>query len=196
MSTAATLIRQAIVERLTGHPDLDGIATIRTQPLPQLQNDELPALTIVIMGETLTPDGDENASIPQFVSDITIGISVVTGFAEPFYLDRDLDERIDAIEGALLTDPTFVRGVDRSLPKGHPERDPLFEAVSRIQRRRIFPQDGEAYFAELRLELTFVRRVSYPPVIRDRYLKTVLTARPAGSSQHTPSLSVVIDQAQ
>ena len=195
MSTDALRIRDAITDRLKVQPWLT-LNTVQNQPLPQLQPDELPGLLVVIMGESLTPDGDANAGPPRFEAQITIGISIVEGFESPEQLDGDIDEKITLIETALLTDPTFVRGLDPSKPRGHPDREPFFEAIERIQRRRLFPQDGETYFTEARLEIVFVKRVQYDPAVLDRYAKTVLTARLAGSSPNSPSLSVVIDQAQ
>lgn len=195
MSTDALRIRDAITERLRDLPWL-ALNAVQNQPLPQLQADELPGLLVVIMGESLTPDGDANAGPPRFEAQVTIGISLVEGFASPERLDGDVDEKITLIETALLTDPTFVRGLDPSKPRGDPDREPFFEAIERIQRRRLFPQDGETYFSELRLEIVFAKRVQYDPAVLDRYERTELTARLAGSPPNSPSLSVVIDQAQ
>ena len=154
MSTDALRIRDAITRRLSYLPGL-AVTTIRNQPIPQLQTDELPGLLVVIMGETLTPDGDANTGEPHFEADITIGISIVEGYDTPERIDGDVDAMITSIETALLTDPTFVRRVDPSKDPDDPERYPLFEAVTRIQRRRLFPQDGEMYLGELRVEITF-----------------------------------------
>lgn len=192
MSTDALRIRDAIVERMQAIPGLP-VTTLRTQPVPQLQEDELPGLLVVIMGETLTPDGDANAGEPHFEADITIGISIVEGYGTPEQIDGDVDEMITLIENALLTDPTFVRGVDPAKAKDDPERYPLFEAVTRIQRRRLFPQEGEMYLGELRVEITFTKRVSFEPVIPDVLEHVVITARPAGAGPGTPPIGLTID---
>ncbi|MCJ2102452.1 hypothetical protein [Methylobacterium sp. E-046] len=192
MSTDALRIRDGIVERLRALPGLP-VMTLRTQPVPQLQEDELPGLLVVIMGETLSPDGDANAGPPRFEADIMIGISLVEGYDTPERIDGDIDEMITLIETALLTDPTFVRGVDPSKPEDDPERYPLFEAVTRLQRRRLFPQDGETYLGELRVEITFTKRVSFEPVIPDVLEHVVITARPAGAGPGTPGIGLSID---
>jgi hypothetical protein len=187
MTTNSRAIRDAITERLTGQDWLP-VRIIRNQPLPQLQTDELPGLMVVIMSENMTPDGDANCGPPSYEVDTTIGISLVAGFDEATALDSDIDEIVDKIEDALLRDSSFLHFYGSGSP-------PLFESITRITRRRLFPQDGESYFMELRLEMTFMHRVTYEPNVPDDYKKTVLTAKLAGSSEGTPTLTVVVDQA-
>ncbi|MCJ2067756.1 hypothetical protein MKK75_02865 [Methylobacterium sp. J-030] len=96
MSTDAMRIRDAITERLKVLPGLPAL-TIRNQPIPQLQEDELPGLLVVIMGETLSPDGDANDGPPRFEAEITIGISLVEGYETPERIDGDIDALITLI---------------------------------------------------------------------------------------------------
>ena len=42
-----------------------------------------------------------------------------------------------------------------------PDRYPLFEAVTKVRRGRLFPQEGASYFAEGRIEMTFQFRTAY-----------------------------------
>ena len=195
MISDANRIRDAIIERLDGQDWLP-VRTVRRQPRPQLQEDNLPALFVVVVEESETPEDEANVGPPRFISDLTIGISVVVGEQMPAALDADLDDVVSRIRSALLTDPTFVRGVDLSRDRTDPERYPLFEAVTKVRRAVLFPQDGAFYFAEGRLEISFRLRTQYDPVVTDRYEKTVLTARPAGSDPAAPALRVVIDRAQ
>lgn len=69
---------------------------------------------------------------------------------------------------------------DGNVPFGYAERDvsagataanvrPLFEAVTAIDRKWVFPRDGETYFAELQLLITFRSRSDYPPVVTDDF---------------------------
>lgn len=195
MISDANRIRDAIIERLTDQDWLP-VRTVRRQPRPQLQEENLPALFVVVVEESETPEDDANIGVPRFISELTIGISVVVGEQMPAALDADLDDIVSRIRSALLTDPTFVRGVDPARERSDPGRYPLFESVTKVRRGRIFPQDGAAYFAEGRLEITFRLRTQYDPVVTDRYEKTVLTARLAGSDPAAPALRVVIDRAQ
>lgn len=195
MTTDAMKIREAIIARLDGQLWLP-VRTVRRQPRPQLQEKNLPALLVVLVDETETPEDEANIGVPRFLNEVTIGISVVVGEEFPAALDADLDDIIDEIRARLLTDPTFVRGVDPSRERTDPERYPLFEAVTKVRRAVLFPQDGAFYFAEGRLEISFRLRSQYDPVITDRYEQTVLTARPAGSDPAAPALRVVLDRAQ
>ncbi|GEP09813.1 hypothetical protein [Methylobacterium gnaphalii] len=181
MSSPSTLIREAIVERLSGLSWLP-VASVRRQPRPQLQESDLPALLVILIDETETPEDDDNVGEPRFLSNITVGISLVTGEEMPDVLDADLDDLVDRIRSTLLCDPTFVRGVDLSKAPDDPERYPLFEAVTRIRRGRLFPQDGATYFAEGRLEISFRSRTAYKPVLDDELELVTFSGRPAGSS--------------
>ncbi|WP_342106298.1 hypothetical protein [Methylobacterium sp. SI9] len=183
MTTAAFDIREAIIQRLS---DLPGYKALpRRVPLPQLQPTDLPRLSVFIMGERLTPDGDAGASEPHFVTEITIGISDMRGFATAIVLDGQNDAAVDAIEERLLCDPSFTR-------KGP---DALFEAVTGITRRRIYPQDGETFFAELRLEMTFRLRVDFPPFVPDRFLDMAVTLnRPGHPGAPEPEIIIPVPQ--
>ena len=166
MSSDATLIREAIISRLSTLPGYVG--SIRRQPVPQIQPADLPQLSVVIKSERLSPDGDANAGDLRFIGDITITISDVRGFAKQPELDAAQDDALDAIETTLFNDGTFT--------KMGPEA--LFEAVTSISRTRNFPQQGEAYFAELRLEVTFEKRVEFPAIVTDALRHVVVTAPP------------------
>ena len=87
------------------------------------------------------------------------------------------------LQPALLTDPTFV-----SLGA-----DALFESVERVTRRRLFPKDGEAYFAEVRIEFTFLHRVVFEPVVDDDYAGATVTAKPLGFDADAPYTKFTID---
>ncbi|MCJ2053997.1 hypothetical protein [Methylobacterium sp. J-070] len=192
MPSSSTLIRDAIVERLTAQDWLP-IKSIRRQPRPQIQPENLPALLVILVDEIETPEDEANTGPPRFMSEVTIGISVVTGQNPPEQLDADLDDLVDRIRSHLLTDPTFVRGIDPSKDECDPERYPLFEAVSKVRRGRLFPQDGETYFAEGRLEISFLFRTHYEPVIPDVLEHIVISARPSGTGAGTPPIGLMID---
>lgn len=192
MPSPSTQIREAIVTRLTGQDWLP-VKAIRKQPRPQLQPNNLPALLVVLVDELETPEDEANTGPPRFISEVTIGISVVIGHQPPEQLDADLDDIVDRIRSHLLTDPTFVRGVDPGKAEDDPERYPLFEAVSKVRRGRVFPQEGETYLAEGRLEITFLSRTDYEPVIPDMLEHVVITARPAGTGPGTPPIGLKID---
>lgn len=192
MTSSSTRIREAIIERLEDQEWLP-VRTLRRQPMPQIQDTSLPALLVIVADETETPEDEANIGPPRFISETVIGISVVTSQDTPEQLDADLDDLIDRIRSHLLTDPTFVRGIDRSKGEDDPERYPLFEAVSRVKRGRFFPQNGSTYLAEGRLELTFLFRTNYEPVIPDMLEHVVITARPAGAGPGTPPIGLTID---
>lgn len=167
MTTNATAIRDAIFTRAQG---LSAWVTKRKTDLPTLQANQLPALQVFLLSERMTPNGDANVSIPRFIAEATIGVSVVRGFGDPVVLDGAIDADVDAILDALLSDPSFV---------GMPPAGPgLFEGVTSITRRRLLPQQGETYFIELRLELTFQFHEEFEPRLPNWFEDIVLTAFP------------------
>ena len=180
MTTTATRIRDAIATRLGTLPGYVG--SVRKTPVPQLQPDKLPSLAVWTLTERLGPDGDANAGEPRFVSEITIGISDTRGFADPAVLDGSIDDAVDLIEATLLSDPSFV-GFGGA---------PFFEAVSGVTRRRLYPQDGETYFVELRLEMTFVVRVGFDPVVPDDLVKVTITSEFPPVSGHAPRARIIL----
>jgi hypothetical protein len=180
VSSFAVPIREAIFRRVS---TLDGYAKYRRVLEPQLQPDDLPCISVAILSETMSPDGDINAGVPHFISLVTIGISVIRGFEDTSFLDGKIDADISDIETKLLTDPTFVELVPTA----------LFEGITQITRRRLYPQDGETYFCELRLEMTFQTRVDYPPDITTPFSGVSMQTATAGASAGTLRIGTIID---
>jgi hypothetical protein len=182
LSTASTRLREAIITRLDA-PVLLGYGAVRRTPVAPLQPSDLPALTVYVISESLTPDGDGNAGELRFIATSTIGISLVRGFTDPATLDASIDVDLDKIETGLFTDPSFV----------HFGADGYFESISNMTRRRLYPQSGETYFAELRLEISFVNRIGFDPVIPDHYKGMSLTTNPLNNPD-APKITTVINE--
>jgi hypothetical protein len=153
-TTNGTAIRDAAFTRAV---TAGTYATTRKVDMPTLTGTDLPALSVFMMRERMKPDGDANVAAPRFVTTCTIGISVIRGFDDPVVTDGEIDADVDAILDILLRDLTFV-GVP-------PAGIGLFEGVTRIDRQRLFAQQGETYFVETRLELDFEYRAYFDPII-------------------------------
>ena len=167
MTTIATQIRDAIFTRVS---TLTGYTKFQREPVPNIAPADVPVVTVFILSENLTPDGDPNAGAPKFEAIATIAVSVLRGFSDPVTLDGQIDVDLDAIENLLLSDPTFV-GWGPHVPVP-------FESVMGIRRQRIYHKDAEAYFIEARLEFQFLNRVYYPPNITTG-LTEITVANPA-----------------
>lgn len=154
--------------------------------MPTLQPQHTPSLTISLISEEKNADGDDNVAEPRYEFRAVVGISVLKGYEKPEDLDDWVADEADAIETLLLTDTTFITFDPQHC---------LFEGVPRITRDRFFPQGGETYWCEMRVEMTFRGRVSYPPRVDDDYLGGKITARPAGNGPDTPGIDVKFDAA-
>jgi hypothetical protein len=181
VTSPAIQIRDAIVDRLSAASVSRPYGKIRKTPLPQAQPTDLPLLSVFIMSENATRDGE---GYPQFETSITIGISVIRGFDDPVTLEGAIDEDINLVETALLTDPTFVKHAP----------DSLFESIESMKRTRLYPQDGETYFCELRLEMVFLARVVFVPVVPDDFEKMIVETKSLDTSDNTPLIWSEYDQ--
>jgi hypothetical protein len=147
----------------------------------------LPALQIVLLKETYTPDGDENVGPPRFIVDATIGISVMRGMTDPAVLDGQADNDMRAMLDRLLHDGTFVNSQSAPTP---PSGDPVFwfEGVARIESdRRMVQQQAEGYMLELVLRITFRTR-EYWDALAPNDLLTVGVTDSISSSGDEPAV--------
>ena len=181
MSTQAITIRDAIISRLEVATALTPYGKIRRTPLPQAQPDDLPILSVFVMNEQSSRDGE---GYPQFERSITIGVSVVRGFDDPMTLAGLIDADIALIENTLLTDPSFVGK--------HPQD--LFESIEQMTCRRLFPQVAETYVCELRLEMTFRTHADFPPRADDDFEMIVVDTKPLDATSNTPLIRSEYDQ--
>lgn len=110
----------------------------------------------------------------------------------PIYWDRDFKRAtLNSVDNVLLGICEYPVGTNTGVWRV----GELFEGVTQITRRNYWPANGETYFAEVRLEMTFQVRVSYPPVVEDDYLGMRLTTHQLGAGVDAPAIITVIDQA-
>lgn len=108
----------------------------------------------------------------------------------PIYWDRDFKRATQEAAGnVLLGVCEYAIGVNTGVWRV----GELFEGVTQITRRNYWPSNGETYFAEVRLEMTFQVRVSYPPLIEDDYLGMRLTTHQLGNGADAPAIITIID---
>lgn len=157
MTTLATYIRDQAYARLTVGSIAANWKSTAKLPIPTVQGDQLPRLAVFLVRETLNPDGDGNVSVPRFISDVTIGISVLDEAEKPSSLDGSLDAVVDLIEDTLLQDISFVSLKDDN-------GNAVIESFEQIQRSFSFPQNGEMYYAEARLQIIIRYRCYFEPV--------------------------------
>ncbi|WP_024340987.1 hypothetical protein [Bradyrhizobium japonicum] len=157
MTTLATFIRDEAFRRLTVGTIAANWTSTAKLPIPTVQSDQLPRLAVYLVREIMNTDGDGNVSVPRFISDVTLGISVLDEAEKPSSLDGSLDTLIDLIEDTLLQDISFVSLKDA-------DGRAVIESFEQIQRSFNFPQLGESYYAEARLQMTVRYRCYFEPV--------------------------------
>ncbi len=167
MPSSATAIRDAILARVSqmgidpDDPTTKSIwKTVGKNPAGTLHPPQLPFVGVFLLRERRDADGDNNQGALAFVHEATIGVSVALRGGDTGKIDDDWDALTDQILGLLLTDPAFT-----SLGDGA-----LFESIEGIERTRLFPAQGETFFAEGRVEITFRFRTVWHALTPDDLL--------------------------
>ncbi len=160
MSTITTQIRDAMYDRIVAAMPRD-FKTTRKLPFPTMQPDMLPALGVYVMRETKSPYGDANLGPPHYQVDAIISVMILDLAGKPENLEGGVDRKIDLIEETILRDPGFVnireKGTDQI----------IIDSIPNISRQYLFPQQGETYYLEARLQFTFRFMCVYEPIIPD-----------------------------
>lgn len=154
MTSLANQIRDAIYDRVV---KANAWKSTRKAPQPTLTPEACPGVGVFLLRETKNPDGDANTGPPKFVANAVISIAVVDVSSKPTVMEGSIDTLIDQIEDLLLTDYTLLGITDTVSGL------PIIEAVTQITRIYQFPQTGETYFMECRLQITFEYRCVFPP---------------------------------
>jgi len=157
------LVRDAVYDLLL--PLKGPFVTVRKVPMPTLLPDQLPAISVFLMAEDAPALGLPNMGIIKYTNDTTLGISVTRGFDDPIYLQGGLESDSQFIKNALLTNAQFTRRWYGA----------LFESIPSYRQRYLYMSEGEAYFAELRLEMVFRFPEVYVPDIEDELKEIAVT---------------------
>jgi hypothetical protein len=185
-----TRIRDAIIaraRRMRKTDDTPFFTTIGQNPADggTLQPEELDFIGVFAIRDRMKAHGDPRSGMPRFDHEATIGISIATSGATPTQAENDVQRKTDVMLWTLFTDPTFVT---------FNPRDHLFDGIESVERTRLFPRDGDTFFIEERVAITFLAYSSFEPRVEDDYMRTVLTVQQPQNPQ-SPTLKVVIDQA-
>lgn len=177
----AIALRNAIYARLAPlHP----YVTLRKVAMPQVQSGSLPALSVFVASGDAVSDGEGNVGNIRLAWTDTIGISVIRGFEDPLVLEGVIDAECEEFLETLLGDPDFT----------NVGRNRLFDSIVSVKKRWLFPQDGETYFAELRLEIAFLNYAGYSPRLNTPLTRVDVTAEIGDSSFKIPSRFAVTQE--
>jgi len=187
VTTLSTYIRDQAYNRLTVGSIKDNWRSSRKFPVPTLQSDLLPCLSVYLMQEDLNPDGDDNVSVPRYIADAILGLSIFDETTDPEVIDGNVDVLADLIEETLLTDISFVSLKDST-------GAPLIESFPRLSRRYHFPSQGEKYFVECRLQLTVRYRCYFAPPTPTALTSVDVTSTPVPTGAVVPNIIIPLPQ--
>lgn len=177
MSTVATYIRDQVVTRIG---PLYAWKTVRKVPTVTTQNDQFPRLGVYLVRENESPEGDANAGVPRYIDETVIAISVMDNLSKPEVLEGSVDAMIDTIKNTLLQDYTFVSLKDAN-------GNIFLDSIPNISRSYSFPNNGESYYIECRLQMTFRFNVKYDPLFPNAFLEMDVTIEPNGDAAALPA---------
>jgi hypothetical protein len=170
----AIAIRDAARERLraasafTANPL--AITKWRKSPLRQIQPADLPVGSVYFLSEGANADGDENAGVPEFKNEVTLGISVAVAISDDDERQDALDAAFTIVMSTLLNDGTFV-----VLVEGTPRYD-------RQHAEGLAGANGETPYSEMRLRITFTFRTVWSPVATTPLEQVNVTTQPGADA--------------
>lgn len=168
MSSISNYIRDAMFDRIrTLYP----WKVTRKAPSPTLQIGDVPALGVFLLRETMNPDGDANVGPPRYIVDAFISVAVIDNATDPQVLEGSLDAKVDAIRDALLKDHTFIdlRWTDN---------EPVIDSIPNITRTYQFPNNGETYYIECRLQFQVRYYCYFDPIAPNALLEVDVNTQP------------------
>lgn len=166
--TPATYIRDQVFDRIK---TLYAWKVTRKVPTVTTQGDQFPRLGVYLVRETENPDGDANVGPPRYVDEVVIAISVMDALSKPEVLEGSVDVLIDGIKNKLLQDITFVSLKDANGVF-------MLDSIPTISRTYNFPNNGETYYIECRLQMSFRFNVQYEPLTPNAFKTLYVDARP------------------
>ncbi|MGY3278129.1 hypothetical protein [Bradyrhizobium sp. S3.7.6] len=172
-TTPAVYIRDQIVSRIQA---LYEWKSVRKVPTITTQSDQFPRLGVYLIRENESQDGDANVGVPRYIDDAVIGISIMHTLTDPAVLDGAVDDMIDNIKNTLMQDYTFVSLKDAN-------GDFMLDSIPNISRSYSFPNNGESYVIEGRLQMTFRFNVKYDPIFPNLLRKVMVDVRPNNDPQ-------------
>jgi hypothetical protein len=181
MPLLATQIRDAMFDRITAAVPFK---TARKVPIPPLQPDQLPALGVYLMSQRSTPDGDANVGVPRYIDNALISVMLIYAAGDPRVLEGVVDAQIDLIERLLLCDSTFLQMLD--VETG----EPIIESVPERVRTYQYPKDGETYYLEARLQMTFQFRSYFQPLAPNMLQQIMVTSQAFGDDAFHTEIDV------
>lgn len=179
MTTEIAAIRDQLLALVDGIKDARGIATVRKTPVLQVDEQDLPIVSVFIGDDNAEADEDATAGPPHFVHQTTYHLTVLRNFATGDTLDGLVDDDMDAIQNAVLRDPTF---------------NAMIEGVLSMRRSRSFPTGEKGtVFAEMRFEMTVQVRTTWQPIIPDELEGIDAVSLPVGAEDNTDPLHLSFD---
>jgi hypothetical protein len=192
MTTAnsyAMNIRNEMLARIKTFPIFADVPRFGRSPMLAIQSEHIPYLGVYLVEEQLTADGDPNAGEPRFKSHAKIGFQYVVQNNDPDLAEDKLDLGYWAIMTNFFEVPLW----------DHFANTVRIEGVERGSRSHHYGNagnDNRTPYAELRADLTFMQRESFPPPVTD-ILKsihvTVADHVPYDPEKNAPLRVVILD---
>jgi hypothetical protein len=186
----AMIIRNELLERIKTFPIFAGVPRFGAAPMLAVQSEDIPYLGVYLVEEQLTPDGDANAGEPRFQSRTKFGFQYVVQNNDPDVAE----DKLDLAYWAILTNFFEVQRWD------YFANDTVWvESVERGSRSHHYGnagKDNRTPYAELRADLVFKLRETFPPPVTDDLKSIHITVAdhiPYDALENAPLRVVILD---
>jgi hypothetical protein len=186
----AMTIRNELLKRVKTFPIFADVPRFGKAPMLAVQSEHIPYLGVYLVEEQLTADGDINAGEPRFKSHAKICFQYVVQNNDP-----DLaEDKLDLAYWAIMTnffeiqrwdyiadDTVWIEGVERG---------------SRSHHYGNAGKDNRTPYAELRADLTFMQRETFPPPVTDMLKSIHITVAdhiPYDPEKNAPLRVIILD---
>ena len=175
LNSYSYLLRLGILERIKVIPPFNGCAKIASTPARPIQAEHLPYFGSYFLKDELSGDGDENHAEPRFVNRLHVGYSYIIQNNN----DEEAAEKLDLAYWSfmkLLHDPAWHLV---TLPSGDVIRLESITNITRDENLKGNMQGNETPVAELTVEVTYLYRIGFEPIVDDAFEALHMTIPPA-----------------
>lgn len=130
------------------------------------QPEHIPFLGVYFIEEELTPDGENNQTIPKFDAELLLGFSYIVRNNDPDVAEDMLDAGYWSFM-KLLSDPAWAEFPDRTVRLEGANGGKITRHYGNLTEQGQRGQFAETPYAELRMEMKYFHRFYFDPVTPD-----------------------------
>jgi len=162
------LIKLQWLNRMRVIPPFSGCRKFARSNAKPTQLEHIPFLGAYFIEENLSPDGDDNLTVPGFEAELVLGFSYIIRNNDPDVAEDMLDAAYWSFM-KLLHDPAWAEMPDRSVRIEGIRGGKISRHYGNLSEQGARGQFAEDAFAEVRMEMTYFHRFFFEPLTPDAF---------------------------